>query len=349
MRPVWILLLVLSAGCGSKSSAALQPTPTMPTSAVTEPAVSNGLHFTVSPIDISSIIYITPLGAMAPWGHTLPTDHAYFYHHAGNDPYPPAPVYAPAAGQITGITNGRIDIRVNDVYSYWLGPLALADGIASGVRVEAGALLGTHSTFPAFDFSVLRSTLTLHFINPLRYSPDTIHADGPIQYFDEPIGSLIRSKVLRTGGQLDGRIDYDVDGTLSGDWYAEDLAVTESGRGGELYYGVRKLAFARDVFSPERQRISIGGLGMTGLWATSADAQDFTSVTPTSGLVIYRLLNVGAPQSPPLDQQSGWLLVQMQDAQRLRIEAVPMPAWTSTAAAGAAPTEFSGKAETYLR
>ena len=202
-----------------------------------------------------------PLGAMAPWGHTLPTDHAYFYHHAGNDPYPPAPVYAPAAGQITSITNGRIDIRVDAVYSYWLGPLALADGIATGVRVEAGTLLGTHSTFPAFDFSVLRSTLSVNFVNPLRYSPDTIHADGPIQYFDEPIGSAIRAKVLRTGGQLDGRIDYDVDGTLSGDWYAEDLAVTESGRGGEMYYGVRKLAFV--------------GLGIAIMFAATSFFLDF--------------------------------------------------------------------------
>jgi hypothetical protein len=351
MRRGPIILLVFSAACGGKSSTVpLSPTtPTSTAQTVETPAVSNGLHFTVSPIDISSIIYITPLGAMNPWGHTLPTDHAYFYHHAGNDPYPPAPVYAPAAGQISSISNGRIDVRVDSIYTYWLGPLALADGIAVGVRVDAGTLLGTHSTFPAFDFSVLRSTLNLNFINPLRYSPDTVHADGPIQYFDEPIGSAIRAKVLRTGGQLDGRIDYDVAGTLSGNWYAEDLAVSESGRGGEMYYGVRKLSFARDVFSPDRPRISIGGLGLTGLWATAPGAPEFTSVTPDSGLVVYRLLSVGEPQSPPIDLQSGWLLVQVLDAQRLRIEAVPTPFVAPMAAAGQVPTEFSSRAELYLR
>ena len=187
---------------------------------------------------------------MAPWGHTLPTDHEYFYHHLGNQPYAPVPVYAPAAGRIESISNGRIDVRVDSIFLYWIGPLALADGIAAGARVEAGTLLGHHSTFPAFDFSVLRSTLRLTFLNPLRYGRDTLTADGPVQYFDEPVRSAIIAKVKRTGGEIDGRIDYDVDGTLSGNWFAEDLPVEVSGRGGEEYYGVRKLAFARDVFSP---------------------------------------------------------------------------------------------------
>src|SRR5205823_4592544 len=123
----------------------------------------------------------------------------------GTDSYVPVPVYAPAAGRVESIWNGRIDIRVDAVYSYWIGPLALASGIMTGVSVQAGTLLGTHSTFPAFDFSVMRSTLRLNFINPLRYNSDTLTADGPIQYFEGPVRASIQSKVLRTGSQLDGR------------------------------------------------------------------------------------------------------------------------------------------------
>jgi len=333
--------------CGGKSSS-IMPTP--PPSPVQDPApAAPGLHFTVSPIDVSSLIYITPLGAMAPWGHTLPTDHVYFYHHAGNQPYTPVPIYAPAAGRIEGISNGRIDVRVDNIFLYWIGPLALADGIAVGARVEAGTLLGHHSTFPAFDFAVLRSTLRLNFVNPLRYGRDTLTSDGPVQYFDEPVRSAIIAKVKRTGGEIDGRIDYDVDGTLSGNWFAEDLPVEVSGRGGEEYYGVRKLAFARDVFSPERQRISIGGLGFTGLWAVPATSPDFTSVTPASGLTTFRLMAVGEPQAPPIDSQAGWLLVELLDAGHLRIEAFPLPFPVPVAAAPASPKAFSAKAEMYLR
>ena len=41
-----------------------------------------------------------------PEGHTLPTDHAYIYHHLGNDPYPPINVYAPAGGRILFTADG---------------------------------------------------------------------------------------------------------------------------------------------------------------------------------------------------------------------------------------------------
>ena len=304
---------------------------------------------TASPIDISNLIYITPLGAMNPWGHTLPTDHIYFYHYDSNAPSPPVAVYAPAAGRIESMFNGGVDIRVDPIFIYRIGPVVPAEGISVGARVEAGALLGHHSTAPAFDFSVLRSTLQLHFANPLRYSRDTLTSDGPMKYFDEPVRSALAAKVLRTGGDVEGKIDYDIDGTLSGNWYAADLPVADSGRGGEEYYGVRKLSFARDVHAPDRPRISIGGLGMTGLWATAADAPDFARVTPASGLVVYRLLSAGAPLAPPSNSQSGWLLVQLLDAERLRIEAVPLPFVSSIPVAGPPPTAFTAKAELYLR
>src|SRR4051812_36732032 len=185
-----LLATVAVNACGGKSGATSpSTTPPAATPAIADPGP--GLHFTVSPIDLSTLISITTLGAMAPWGHTLPTDHVYFYHHEGNQPYAPVPVYAPAAGRIESIFNGRIDVRVDSIFLYWIGPLALADGIAVGARVEAGTLLGHHSTFPAFDFSVLRSTLRLSFVNPLRYSRDTLTADGPVQYFDEPLRAAL--------------------------------------------------------------------------------------------------------------------------------------------------------------
>src|SRR5689334_18805559 len=88
----FVLIALTLSGCGGKSAAT---SPSMTPSATPAPATLDpgpGLHFTVSPIELSSLIYITSLGAMAPWGHTLPTDHVYFYHHAGNDPYTPVPI-----------------------------------------------------------------------------------------------------------------------------------------------------------------------------------------------------------------------------------------------------------------
>lgn len=312
--------------------------------------MSGELHFTASPMDIGAIQSITALGKMAPWGHTLPTDHVYFEHHEGlPSPYPPVPVYAPGAGTIQFINNGRIDVQVNAVFKYWIGPLALADGIAPGVKVEAGTLLGYHSTYPAFDFAVLRSTLRLGFANPARYGQDTYMSDGPIQYFDEPLRSALEAKVRRTGADKQGRLNYDVAGTLAGNWFASDLPVSESGLGGTQYYGNRRLSFARDVYSPDRPRVSLGGLGFTGLYGVTDDAPAFENVTSVSGLVVFRLMSPGAPQSVPNGIQMGWLLVQLLSAEQLRIEAVGLPFSAPVAQSGPAPTDFSARAETYLR
>ena len=45
-------------------------------------------------------------------------------------------------------------------------------------------------------------------------------------------------------------------------------------------------------------------------------------MTPSSGVVVYRLLSTGEPGGPPGTQQAGLLVVQMLDADRLRIEAL---------------------------
>ena len=150
------------------------------------------------------------------------------------------------------------------------------------------------------------------------------------------------AKVRRNGSEKDGRLNYDVAGTLSGNWYAEDLPVADSGRGGDRYYGVRKMSFARDVFSPDRQRVSVGGLNFTGLYGVPPDAPQFSAITPASGLYVYRLLAAGAPQSEPTTQV-GWLLVQLIDGERLRVQAL------SIEAARTAPTAFTAGAEVWVR
>src|SRR5712672_3030835 len=52
---------------------------------------------TVTPMDLSDIREIAPLGNLNPPGHTFPTDHIYFYAAAG----PSVPIVAPGAIRIT--------------------------------------------------------------------------------------------------------------------------------------------------------------------------------------------------------------------------------------------------------
>jgi hypothetical protein len=285
------------------------------------------LSFSVSPIPPADLQNITALGAMNPWGHTLPTDHLYFSHHFNAGPFAPVTIVAPASGVVESVLSrgggdAKITVRVTSRFVYAIDHVILKPEFVSGTPLPAGTELGT-STSGVFDFGVVNLDRPLTFANPARYSRETLYADNPLKYFEEPVRSQLYARVDRRGSDRDGRIDYDVAGTLAGNWFADDLPPERSSIGGDMSVGTRQLSFARDVVSPDRLRISLGGLGMTGLWGVPPDAPDFARVTPASGLVAYRLLETGEPGAAPGTRQLGLLLVQMLDESRLRIEALP--------------------------
>src|SRR2546428_13148945 len=53
--------------------------------------------FSQSPIDVGAISTITPIGNLNPPDHTLPTNHAYFFHPSAAN----AEVRAPAGGTLS--------------------------------------------------------------------------------------------------------------------------------------------------------------------------------------------------------------------------------------------------------
>jgi hypothetical protein len=321
------------AGCGGAHSSPAAPE-----------EVSGSLSFTVSPIDPAVIQYIVPLGQMGPWAHTFPTDHAYIYHHIGAGSFAPVTVFAPAAGTINNTYPGqsgesKVWVKVNSRYSYYFDHVQLAGGLGVGSKVDAGAVVGVSAGI-AFDFAVTDMATAQGFITPARYGMDSVYAQSPFPFFVEPIRSTLYSKVQRTGGDLDGKINFDVAGTLSGNWFDDSLPVAGS-TSNDITIGQRQISFARDVRFPDRLRVSVGGFGMTGLYGVPPGAPDFASITPASGLVVYRLLNTGEPGGPPGVDQLGLLVVQLVDGGHLRVEVV-----NDRLAASAA---FSGQAKTYIR
>ena len=324
------LLTSLSAGCGGSSS------PTAPS----EP--SGPPSFTVAPIAPSALMFIVPLGNMGPWAHTFPTDHAYLYHHLGSGTFQPLQVLAPAAGTIENTYPGlngevKVWVRINGQFTYYFDHLVLAAGLTNGSRVEAGSVVGT-SGGAALDFAVRDMGFSVGFITPARYGLDTVHAQSPLKYFTEPLRSQLYAMVQREGTDRDGRVSYDVDGTLSGNWFAEDLPVASSTTN-DVAVGTRQLAFARDGRFPDRQRVSVGGFGMTGLYGVPPDAPDFATQTPASGVTVYRLLETGEPGGPPGTRQLALLVTQLLDSRRLRVELV-RDALSSTAGFSAAATVY---------
>lgn len=270
-------------------------------------------------------MYIVPIGNMGPWAHTFPTDHAYLYHHLGSGTFTPIPVFAPAAGTIENTYPGlngevKVWVRVNSQFTYYFDHIVLASGLVTGARVEAGSMMGS-SGGAALDFAVRDLGFNVGFITPARYGLDTVHARSPFPYFTEPLRSQFYAKVQREGGEPDGRLSYDLDGTLSGNWFAEDLPVASSSTN-DVNVGSRQLAFARDVRFPDRQRVSVGGFGITGLYGVPPDAPDFAAITPGTGPFVYRLLEAGEPGGAAGTRQVALLVVQVLDGRRLRVEVV---------------------------
>ncbi len=285
--------------------------------------------FRASLIDPALILWITPLGNMSPAGHWLPTDHIYFTVADPNGGQSPAArrtaFFAPADGIVVDVftnTNPAVPdvglrVRVASNIHYTLGHVIPDIPLARGTRITAGQRLGTTGTSFAVDLGLFDDRITLPgVVNPRRIGVSANTA-APLKYFDEPLRSLLYSKVRRMGSDLDGKIDYDIAGRLSGNWFLTDLI---------------SLSFAYDTYDPARVVISVsGGLSRTGIFSIAATDPLPRDVSVASGMVRYTLAawgetGPGVRTGVPTAQ----MLVQMLDDQRIRVELFAVsPAATS--------------------
>ena len=315
-------LLALLAGC--------KPNPAGPGN--TPPPAS--LSFTFAPMDVGSVTQIVPLGNMNPPGHTLPTNHIYFMHPAAN-----FVVTAPAGGTIVDVrhdADDSISVQATPAQMYYLYHLLLDPGIATGGKVTAGQRLGvTIAVSGGLDLGLLNSDVTLFFVQPGRYSALTLHTDGPLKFFTDTIRATMLPKVQRNGDEKDGKINFDVAGRLSGNWFLEGLPIADTEN---VVNGPKHLSFARDVLDPAAVRISIGGtIATAGSFFVQDGAIDPTAVTTASGRIAYTLFATAARSSGG----SGVLIVQLIADDRIRIEVFP-PGTPASA-------DFTGASNVYVR
>jgi hypothetical protein len=317
-----LLCPVLTIACGGHS----------PVEPGTVPgALSATFALRASPIDPVLVDFILPLGNLNPPSHTFPTDHIYFYVGYLRPEIREVPVFAAADGTVTAIVRHQFDakilVRTTSTFSYYIDHVVLDAAIGQGVSLTAGQRLGTSGPGGfGIDLGVINDTRTLSgFITPARYPYDTIHADAPVKYFEEPMRSQLYALVRRDGDDRDGRIDFDVPGRLVGNWFLEELSVAESSQPSAW---PKLLAFTFDNVRPGERRISVGGtLALDGTFSVDAGSFNFADVTPASGLVPYRLTR--GPSDGGAGSAVGTMLVQMSDAAHVRVEIIPGPAAVS--------------------
>lgn len=280
-------------------------------------------QLSVSPIKIEDIQQISPMGAMI-GGHVTPIDHMYFYPNpvAGNRFS--AEVYAMADGVITGIQHrgnikdGPADARpgtdeyrltieqtCNQGYYYDL-ITKLAPNVRDKIKnqdyasvdlpIKAGDLIGYVGN-QSLDFGVYDTKVTLNFIVPEHYSgaePWKIHTAEAFKYFEPQMLASLKPKMLRVVEPLSGKIDYDKDGYLSGNWFKKDTNGYAGVGNDHMNYFRGHLSFAYNDIDPTGINISIGSLvgssgGQGGQYSVKGNSPDPTDVNQASGLVKYEL------------------------------------------------------------
>jgi hypothetical protein len=332
-------------------------------------------HLPMAESDFSVVI---PYGLMV-GGHVTPIDHQYFAPADYNSKRDQYKVYAMGDATITDIqprttergTEYRFVFSITCTYFYYydlvtsLAPdikTAFDKGREVNIPVKAGDLVG-YIGGQTLDFAVWDTTKPLTgFIYPEHYKAENwkLYTADPLNYYTDELKAIVTARNSRTVEPASGKIDYDIDGKLIGNWFQEGTnwyGGKTNGTGGEYWGG--HLAFAPDHYDPSHFVISIGDFGGQALQFMAVDNQPKPeTVSIESGLVKYSLTRwqYNAPngtrwngtdiiKNPTVELYStneGCALVQLKEAQKLTFEAFPKQSC-------AAITGFTDKAKTYVR
>lgn len=312
-------------------------------------------HF---PMRIDDIGNISPMGLMV-GGHVTPSDH-FGVMPKGSDS---CGILAAAAGFIVYIQHRNQPIgdpagagRKTDEYrivfehssKFWTyydnvdeldasvldavgGDVLGGPGVQMRVPVSGGQVIGQIRGGHGLDFGVVNTDATLSgFVVPEHYffEPWKIHTVDPFDYYDEPLRSQLLEKNPRTAVPLGGKIDFDVDGRLVGNWFKEGTADS-----GAAKYRPRAwenhLSIVYHHIDADKIIVSIGDFaGKVRQFGVNGNAPDPAGVTADSGVVKYEMIYMGRPSSPrPFEDADnivqGTLLLQLLPNRKLRVESFP--------------------------
>jgi hypothetical protein len=310
--------------------------------------------FTSPIVRLEDLTITEPQGLMV-GDHVTPIDHGYIGVKPLATPLDArtdadyVPIYAPADGQVIEISllGSPTSIRVVmahgcETYSTYmvlnrlsgaLGSLQqelLAKGrLAPGIQLLAGQEFGEQRDNP-LDFSVQDGATWLSgFVAPFSYAegeawkPYTV---DPWPYFAPDLDAAYQASLQRIMSPRWGRIDQDLAGTASGNWFLAGT-VGYSGRSLETFrsattslaggnvegknaYAWSHLAIARHTVQPAAWIFSIGWWkderGDSGQWLIEVrpGQPDPSALTPDWGMVVYRLQRIGTTVSQPPESRA---------------------------------------------
>jgi hypothetical protein len=315
------------------------------------------------PLRVEDIANICPMGLMV-GGHVTPSNHLGVAQQDRNAPPDRYDVLAMADGfivqvqrapkgnpdpSVRGQRTGDYKIVFEHSGTFWsfIGLIdrlddriieAIGDeprpGPPVGLRlpVKGGDVVGKLGGGHGLDFAVINTDVTLDgFVRPDQFynrDPQKPHTVDPFDYIDEPMRSELLALVPRKAAPRGGKIDYDIDGRLVGNWYKQGTG-GYAGFRGQLDYWLGHLSIVYHHIDPTQITVSIGDFGgqVRQFWV-KGNAPDPAKVSVASGLVKYELVyaKIGSAgqtfEGIPIGVQ-GVLLVQLLDDRKLCVEAFP--------------------------
>ena len=312
-------------------------------------------HF---PLDPGIISHIEPMGAMS-GSHVTPVDHIYITHDSANIPGHGYEVVMPADGIVVNVGRmpnpNRPDYRIVIAHTCTLfttfihtgtpvadlmarvGELDLGKSWYGAHAIAAGEKLADAQE-NTMDFMVHDAEVTLPgFVVPDSYANEAwkIHTLDPFDFYDEPLRSEVLAFNPRTAEPVGGKIDYDIDGRLVGNWFV-DGTNGYSGDGRQNYWETH-LAIAYDYINPSVLLVSIGAdFGIpadacnvcAGAYGIKGNTPDPATIGPADGLVKYELVGRirPAPGEAMFNDETesiGVMLAEMLEDRTLRFEVIP--------------------------
>lgn len=322
------------------------------------------IYLTHLPVDTDRVVEFLGLGNM----NVLPEDHGgFFTPRVGWYEEPTIPVYAPADGKITEIIQDwyewldpyghdlSMTIRVSTTMSVSFGHMSdLAPEIweAAGelqpgysvpnevdIEVKAGQIVGYIGTQGAMDWYIGDSELTLDFVNSDRYPLPWIISGCYHDYYREPLRSELLEITTRTAEPRCGKIDYDMQGRIIGNWFWEDEVPdyafndysTHLAIAYDEFFGYDRIAIsdgsASRSDSPHAGDERFGPGSSRVFWVKGNNPRP-EDIGMSSGMIKYEILDRSygsySPGTtfPELDELpvAGVLLIEMLDENRIRIE-----------------------------
>lgn len=341
-----------------------------------------------APMNVTDLSIIEPYGLVA-GGHVTPVDHQYYWGKIQRAAANTYDVLAPGDGNLVSIevrpkATGPADVRGVISYSctffsYFdlansLSP-ELAAKMPSGwekvngpqyvnIPVKQGQVVAKVGG-QSLDYAVWDTTKTLPGLLVAKAYNNTepwkVNTVEPNNYYTDAVKAAVAPYYVRSVAPIDGKLDYDIDGMVAGNWFKKGtngyIGAFKSSDYNPQSYADGHLSIAPDFLDPTGWVFSTGAINHGSQYTIKLPSVTPDKVGTGNGMVKYQLsqlehvdqngvkwLGATVPKSIKLSAAAdqGTVLVQLTAKRELKVEVFMGKTLAQVSA-------FTDKAITYTR